>query len=151
MPTRCLIFYWKPDSGGEIHGALDLESLDDIGANLDRHVVVRLEEERTQSASGQRSQPRYRLLSIEPSQGTFGKSQICADLDRENCQTLPIGMVLSLNTGAPVSAWAHPGGWTKGSYPMAFSTNVACARDRPPLKSGHCWDSPEILPCHHPA
>lgn len=69
--TRRRIFYLEPDSGGEIHGALDLESLDDIRANLDRHIVVRLEEERTESASGQRSQPRYRLLSIEPSQATF--------------------------------------------------------------------------------
>lgn len=69
--TKRRIFYLEPDSGGEIYGALDLESMADIRANLDRHVVVMLEEERTQSASGQRSQPRYRLLSIEPSQGTL--------------------------------------------------------------------------------
>jgi hypothetical protein len=69
--TKRRIFYLEPESGGEIHGALDLESMDDIRANLDRNVLVRLEEERTQSVSGQRSQPRYRLLSIEPSQGTL--------------------------------------------------------------------------------
>ena len=67
--TKRRIFYLEPESGPEIHGALDLESLDDIRENLNQRVVARLEIERAQSASGQRSQPRYRLLSIEPSQG----------------------------------------------------------------------------------
>lgn len=67
--TKRRIFYFEPESGSEIHGALDLEfPLDDIRANLDRQVVVRLEVQHTESVSGQRSQPRYRLLSIEPSQ-----------------------------------------------------------------------------------
>jgi hypothetical protein len=69
--TKRRIFYLETETGSEIHGALDLESsLDDIRENLDRKVVVRLEVERTQSASGQRSQPRYRLLRIE-SQASF--------------------------------------------------------------------------------
>lgn len=70
--TKRRIFYLETESGTDIHGALDLESsLADIRENLDRQVVVRLEEERTQSASGQRSLPRYRLLRIEPSQAAF--------------------------------------------------------------------------------
>lgn len=70
--TKRRIFYLEPESGAEIHGALDLESsLDDIRENLDRHVILRLEVEQTQSVSGQRSQPRYRLLRIEPSQAAF--------------------------------------------------------------------------------
>jgi hypothetical protein len=63
--TKRRIFYLEPESGGEIHGALDLESLDDIRANLDRQVVVQLEEQRIRSASGRRSQPRYRLMTIQ--------------------------------------------------------------------------------------
>ncbi len=64
--TRRRIFYLEPDSGGEIHGALDLELLDDIRANLDHHVVARVQEEHTESLSGRRSQPLYRLISIQP-------------------------------------------------------------------------------------
>jgi hypothetical protein len=64
--TRRRIFYLEPDSGGEIHGAMDLELLEDIRANLDQHVVARLQEEHTQSLSGRRSQPLYRLISIQP-------------------------------------------------------------------------------------
>jgi hypothetical protein len=64
--TRRRIFYLEPDSGGEIHGAMDLELLDEIRANLDHHVVVRLQEEHTQSLSGRRSQPLYRLIRIQP-------------------------------------------------------------------------------------
>lgn len=63
--TKRRIFYLEPESGGEIHGALDLESLDDIRANLDRQVVVQLEEQRTESASGRRSQPLYRLIGFQ--------------------------------------------------------------------------------------
>ena len=44
--TKRRIFYLEPLTGGEIHGALDLASLEDIRANLDRQVTVRLEEER---------------------------------------------------------------------------------------------------------
>jgi hypothetical protein len=70
--TKRRIFYLETESGSEIHGALDLDSsLDDIRENLDRHISARLEVEETQSASGQRSQPRYRLLRIEPSQAAF--------------------------------------------------------------------------------
>jgi hypothetical protein len=70
--TKRRIFYLETESGAEIHGALDLESsLNDVRENLDRQVVVRLEVEQTQSASGQRSHPRYRLLRILPSQATF--------------------------------------------------------------------------------
>ncbi len=63
--TKRRILYLEPESGGEIHGALDLESLDDIRANLDRHVVVQLEEQRIESVSGRRSQPLYRLIRIQ--------------------------------------------------------------------------------------
>jgi hypothetical protein len=70
--TKRRIFYLETESGSEIHGALDIESsLADIRENLDRHVAVRLEVEQTQSASGQRSHPRYRLLRIEPAQATL--------------------------------------------------------------------------------
>jgi hypothetical protein len=50
---------------------MDLESLDDIRANLDRHVVVRLQEERMQSLTGKRNQPLYRLISIESAAKMF--------------------------------------------------------------------------------
>jgi hypothetical protein len=69
--TKRRIFYLEPESGGEIHGALDLESLDEIRANLNRHVVVRLEEERIESVSGRKSQPLYRLLRIESEPATL--------------------------------------------------------------------------------
>jgi len=69
--TRRRIFYLEPDSGGEIHGAIDLESIEDIRANLDRQVVVTLQEERTQSFTGKRSQPLYRLISIQSSAEMF--------------------------------------------------------------------------------
>jgi len=65
--TKRRIFYLEPEYGGaDIYGALDLELLDDIRRNLDRRVVVRLQEERTQALTGRRSRPLYRLLSITP-------------------------------------------------------------------------------------
>lgn len=63
--TKRRIFYLEPEAGPEIHGALDLELLDNIRANLNQQVVVQLEEQRIQAASGKRSQPLYRLMSIE--------------------------------------------------------------------------------------
>lgn len=64
--TKRRIFYLETESGTEIHGAMDIESLEDIRENLDRQVVVRLEEERIQSFSGRRNQPLYRLIGIQP-------------------------------------------------------------------------------------
>ena len=69
--TKRRIFYLEPESGGEIHGALDRELLDDIRVNLDRQVVVRLQEERIESRTGKRSQPLYRLISIEAAPEMF--------------------------------------------------------------------------------
>ncbi len=69
--TKRRIFYLEPESGGEIHGALDLESLEEVRANLNRQVIVRLEREQIISASGRRAQPLYRLLGFEPAQATF--------------------------------------------------------------------------------
>lgn len=63
--TKRRIFYLEPESGGEIHGALDLQLLEDVRANLNQQVVVQLEEERIVSVSGRRSQPLYRLISIQ--------------------------------------------------------------------------------------
>jgi hypothetical protein len=64
--TRRRIFYLEPDSGPDIHGALDLSLLDDIRENLGRRVVVRLQEERIETLSGKRTRPVYLLLAISP-------------------------------------------------------------------------------------
>jgi hypothetical protein len=69
--TKRRIFYLELENGREIHGALNLESLDDIRTNLGRPVTVRLEEEQTESVSGRRSQPLYRLISIVSSAEVF--------------------------------------------------------------------------------
>jgi hypothetical protein len=65
--TRRRIFYLEPDSGPEIHGAIDLELLESVRDNLNRHVLARLHEETIRSVGGKRSRPVYRLLELQES------------------------------------------------------------------------------------
>ena len=65
--TRRRIFYLEPDSGPELHGAIDLELLDSVRENLNRHVLARLHEETIRSVGGKRSRPVYRLLELHES------------------------------------------------------------------------------------
>jgi hypothetical protein len=69
--TRRRIFYLELDSGKDIHGAIDLEQLEDVRRNLDKQVVTVLQEERVISITGRRSRPYYRLISIESPQEIF--------------------------------------------------------------------------------
>ncbi len=69
--TKRRIFYLDLPSGAEIHGAVDLESLDEVRANLDRQVTILVERERIVSVSGRRTAPFYRLISFLPSQESF--------------------------------------------------------------------------------
>jgi hypothetical protein len=62
--TKRRIFYLEPSAGPEIHGAVDLELLDDIRAHLNDQVTAVLEVRQVESVAGRRSWPAYRLLSL---------------------------------------------------------------------------------------
>lgn len=69
--TKRRIFYLEPESGPEIHGAVDLELLAAVRDNLDRQIVATLEEERIRTLTGRRNQPLYRLIRIESAPAMF--------------------------------------------------------------------------------
>ena len=69
--TKRRIFYLEPESGAEIHGAVDLELLEAVRTNLDRQIFATLEEERIRTLSGRRNQPLYRLIRIESAPAMF--------------------------------------------------------------------------------
>jgi hypothetical protein len=69
--TKRRIFYLEPQSGAEIHGAVDLELMEAVRANLDRQVIATLEEERIRTLAGRRNQPLYRLIKIESAPAMF--------------------------------------------------------------------------------
>jgi len=69
--TRRRIFYLEPQSGAEIHGAVDLELMEAVRANLDRQIIATLEEERIRTLTGRRNQPLYRLIRIESASAMF--------------------------------------------------------------------------------
>jgi hypothetical protein len=69
--TRRRIFYLEPESGGDIHGAVDLELLESVRINLNRQVVATLHEERITALSGRRNQPLYRLINLESAPEMF--------------------------------------------------------------------------------
>jgi hypothetical protein len=70
--TKRRIFYLELDSGKEIHGAVDIHQLEAVRQNLDREVVVTLQEERVRTLTGRRGHPYYRLISLQSSKGLFG-------------------------------------------------------------------------------
>jgi hypothetical protein len=69
--TKRRIFYLEPESGGDIHGAVDLDLLEAVRINLNRQVVATLHEERITAFSGRRNQPLYRLISLESAPELF--------------------------------------------------------------------------------
>ena len=69
--TKRRIFYLEPQSGAEIHGAVDLELMEAVRANLDRQIIATLEEERIRTLAGRRNQPLYRLVRIESAPAMF--------------------------------------------------------------------------------
>jgi hypothetical protein len=69
--TKRRIFYLEPESGPEIHGAVDLELLGAVRDNLDRQIIATLEEERIRTLTGRRNQPLYRLVRIESAPAMF--------------------------------------------------------------------------------
>jgi hypothetical protein len=69
--TRRRIFYLELESGSDIHGAIDIEQLEDVRQNLDRPVIVTLKEERVTTVTGRKGHPYYRLISIESPQNLF--------------------------------------------------------------------------------
>jgi hypothetical protein len=69
--TKRRIFYLEPQSGAEIHGAVDLELMEAVRANLDRQIIATLEEERIRTLAGRRNQPLYRLIRIESAPAMF--------------------------------------------------------------------------------
>jgi hypothetical protein len=69
--TKRRIFYLEPESGPEIHGAVDLDLLEAVRENLDRQVIATLEEERIRTLTGRRNQPLYRLVRIESAPAMF--------------------------------------------------------------------------------
>jgi hypothetical protein len=69
--TKRRIFYLEPESGPEIHGAVDLELLEAVRDNLDRQIIATLEEERIRTLSGRRNQALYRLIRIEAATAMF--------------------------------------------------------------------------------
>lgn len=69
--TKRRIFYLEPDTGNEIHGAIDIEQLEAVRDNLDKQVAVTLLEERFMTVAGTRSRPYYRLISINSPEKLF--------------------------------------------------------------------------------
>jgi hypothetical protein len=69
--TKRRIFYLEPESGPEIHGAVDLDLLEAVRDNLDRQVIATLEEERIRTLTGRRNLPLYRLIRIESAPAMF--------------------------------------------------------------------------------
>jgi hypothetical protein len=69
--TRRRIFYLELESGADIHGAIDIEQLEDVRQNLDRQVIVTLTEERVRTVAGKKSRPYYRLIRIDSPQNLF--------------------------------------------------------------------------------
>jgi len=69
--TKRRIFYLELKEGVEIHGAIDISELEEVRQNLDREVVVTLQEERTRSLTGRRGRPYYRLMKLQSSQSLF--------------------------------------------------------------------------------
>jgi len=63
--TKRRIFYLEPESGTEIHGAVDLELMESVRDNLDHQIIATLEEARLRTLTGRRNQPLYRLVRIE--------------------------------------------------------------------------------------
>jgi hypothetical protein len=69
--TKRRIFYLQPASGAEIHGAVDLELMESVRANLDQHIIATVEEARLRTLTGRRNQPLYRLVRIESAPPMF--------------------------------------------------------------------------------
>lgn len=69
--TKRRIFYLEPQSGPEIHGAVDLELMESVLENLDRQIIATLEEERIRTLTSRRNQPIYRLIKIESAPTMF--------------------------------------------------------------------------------
>jgi len=69
--TKRRIFYLEPDSGPEIHGAIELELMETVRASLDQRIIATLEEERTRTLAGRQSGRLFRLVRIESAPGIF--------------------------------------------------------------------------------